>query len=115
MRPDTKRSLWTGAGVAVFSAPIAAGLTALVWQFPIAVAGTDGRSLGAAFGASFSMVLFMTLFSIFGGVLAIGAVGAGAGYLVRHRPPRAAQIVGVAVGIASAVVVAVADLILTGS
>jgi len=113
MQPDSKRSLWEGARFAVFSAPVAAGLTALVWQFPIAVAGTDGHSVGAAIGASITMVAFMTLFSIFGGVLAIGSVGAGAGYLVRHLRPRAPQLAGIAVGCASAVVVAVADVFLT--
>ncbi|MBM4605668.1 hypothetical protein GS575_23675 [Rhodococcus hoagii] len=59
-------------------------MTALVWQFPVAIAGTAGHSVGAAIGAAVTMVAFMTLFSIFGGVLAIGLVGAGAGYLVRH-------------------------------
>lgn len=113
MQPDARRSLWEGARFAVCSAPVAAGLTALVWQFPIAVAGTAGHSLGAAVGASITMAAFMTLFSIFGGVLAIGSVGAGAGYLVRHLRPRAPQIDGIAVGCASAVVVAVGDLFLT--
>jgi len=114
MQPATKRSLWEGAASAVLSAPVAAGLTALVWQFPIAIAGTAGHSVGAAIAASVTMVAFMTLFSIFGGVLALGLVGAGAGYLVRHLRPRAPQIAGIAVGCASALVVAVADVFLTG-
>lgn len=114
MQPNSKRSLWEGACFAVLSAPVAAGLTALVWQFPIAIAGTAGHSVGAAIAASVTMVAFMTLFSIFGGVLAIGLVGAGAGYLVRHLRPRAPQTAGIAVGCASALVVAVADVFLTG-
>lgn len=98
----------------MLSAPVAAGSTALVWQFPVAIAGTAGHSVGAAIGAAVTMVAFMTLFSIFGGVLAIGLVGAGAGYLVRHFRPGSPQIAGIAVGCASALVVAVADVLLTG-
>lgn len=113
MQPESKRSLREGACSAVLSAPVAAGLTALVWQFPIAVAGTAGHSIGAALSASITMVAFMTLFSIFGGVLAIGIVGAGAGYLARRVGSKAPQIAGIAVGCASAVVVAVADVLLT--
>lgn len=113
MQPNSKRSLWEGACFAVLSAPVAAGLTALVWQFPIVMVGTDGHSVGAAVAASATMVVFMTLFSIFGGVLAVGLVGAGAGYLVRHLRPGAPKIAGIAVGSASALVVAVANAILT--
>lgn len=106
--------MWDGAVFAVLSAPFAAGLTALVWQFPIAIAGTSGQSVGAALSATLTMAMFMTLFSVFAGVLAIGAVGAGAGYLTGRRSPGAARIAGVAVGCVSALVVAVADVILTG-
>ena len=59
------------------------------------------------------MVLFMTLFSFFAGMAAIGAVGAGAGYFVRERSAVAAAIAGIAVGVVAALIVAVADVYLT--
>lgn len=103
-----------GAGCAVLSAPAAAGLTALVWQFPIAIAGTGGRSVGAAYAATLTMIMFMTLFSVFGGALAIGVVGAGVGFLARARPTLVAAMAGIAVGVLAALIVAVADVYLTG-
>lgn len=108
------RGVVVGAGCAVLSAPAAAGLIALVWQFPIAIAGTGGRSVRAAYAATLTMIMFMTLFSVFGGALAIGAVGAGAGYLVRERSAVGAAIAGIAVGVLAALIVAVADVYLTG-
>ncbi|GAA1731156.1 hypothetical protein GCM10009832_11330 [Dietzia kunjamensis subsp. schimae] len=102
-----------GAGWAVLSAPAAAGLTALVWQFPLVLAGTGG-GFEAVPGAIISMALFMTLFSFLAGAAAIGAVGAGAGYLVRERSAVGAAIAGIAVGVLSALIVAVADVYLTG-
>lgn len=114
MKDPTARSVLIGAGCAVLAAPVAAGLTALVWQFPIAVAGTDGRSVGAAFAAVITMVAFMTLFSVFGGIVAIGLVGAGAGFLARARPPHVAALAGIAVGLLAALIVAIADIFLTG-
>lgn len=112
MRDQAVRGVLVGAGWAVLSAPAAAGLTALVWQFPLVLAGTEG-GFGAVPGAIISMVLFMTLFSFFAGMAAIGAVGAGAGYFVRERSAVAAAISGVAVGVVAALIVAVADVYLT--
>lgn len=64
--------------------------------------------------AIISMVLFLTLFSFFAGVAAIGAVGAGAGYLVRERSAVGVAIAGIAVGVLAALIVAVSGICLTG-
>ncbi len=98
----------------MLSAPVAAGLTALVWQFPIAVAGSGGRSVGAAYAATLTMIAFMTLFSVFGGVLAVGLVGAGAGFVVRGRSAKVEALAGITVGILAALVVAIAGVYLAG-
>lgn len=113
MQDQTARNMLVAAGCAVLSAPIAAGLTALGWQFPLVLAGTGGGP-EAVPGAIISMVLFMTLFSFLAGAAAIGAVGVGAGYLVRKRTSVDAAIVGIAVGVLAALTVAVADVFLTG-
>lgn len=111
---ESSRNMLIGAGTAVLSAPVAAGLTALVWQFPIAVAGTAGGDPGAALAAILTMTMFMTLFSVGGGAVAVGLVGAVAGFLVRRGAASAAVVAGVAVGILAALVVAVADAYLLG-
>ena len=107
MKQPTQRNVFTAAGTAVLSAPVAAGMTALIWQFPLVLAGTGGGP-----GAVLSMALFMTMFSVFAGVAAIGAVGAGAGYLVRERSAVVAVLVGIAVGVLAALIVATADVYL---
>ncbi|MGB3771955.1 MAG: hypothetical protein WBA00_12510 [Rhodococcus sp. (in: high G+C Gram-positive bacteria)] len=109
MKEMTTRGMKNGAFWALGSAPMAAGLTALVWQFPIAIAGTDGRSIGAALAAILTMLMFMTLFSLLAGAVAIALIGAVAGYAARRRSRRVQIAVGCAVGIGSALVVAVAD------
>lgn len=114
MEKESSRNALISAGFAVATAPMAAGLTALVWQFPIAVAGTGGRSVGAAYAAAITMVAFMTLFSVFAGIVAIGLVGAGVGFLARARPPLVAAFAGIAVGVLAALIVAVTDVYLTG-
>lgn len=101
------------AVVAVLAAPVAAGLTALVWQFPIIMAGNSGGDLGSVIGAVFSMIVMMTIFSFFGGTLAIALAGAGAGYLVRRESLRSHVVAGVAVGVVAALVVAVSGAFLT--
>lgn len=111
MKQPTQRNVFTAAGTAVLSAPVAAGMTALIWQFPLVLAGTGGGP-GAVPGAVLSMALFMTMFSVFAGVAAIGAVGAGAGYLVRKRSAVVAVLVGIAVGVLAALIVATADVYL---
>lgn len=113
MRDQTVRSVLVAAGSAVLSAPAAAGLTALVWQFPLVLAGTGG-GFEAVPGAIISMVLFMTLFSFLAGVAAIGAVGAGAGFLVRTHSAVVSALAGVPVGILAALIVAVAGAYLSG-
>lgn len=113
MSEPTQRRVLTAAGAAVLSAPVAAGVTALIWQFPLVLAGTGGGP-GAVLAAMISMVLFMTMFSVFAGVAAVGAVGAGAGYLARQRSAVGAVLVGVAVGVLAALVVAIADVYLNG-
>lgn len=67
MTSSTSRSL-VAAGIAVLAAPIAAGLIPLVWQFPVMIAGTSGGSVGSAFAAALTMVMVMSLFSVFAGV-----------------------------------------------
>ena len=109
MRMSLKQGIGTGAVAAVLTAPMASGLIALAWQFPIVMAGTEGHSLGALLGATISMALFMTLFSFFGGVVAIAALGGAAGYVVRDRPGRVHAIAGVFVGILAALGVAAFD------
>ena len=111
MTDSTSRSL-LGAGFAALSAPMAAGLVALVWQFPVMVAGTSGGSLGAAFAATLSMVMFMSLFSVFAGGVAVGLVGAGAGFLVKGYSAVEPAIAGIFVGVLAALIVAIADLFL---
>ena len=102
------------AGTALVSAPVGAGLVALVWQFPVMIAGRSGGDVGAAIAAAITMVMFMTVFSIFAGALGVAAAGAGVGYLVRRRPMWAALIGGVVVGIVAAVTVSGVDAILVG-
>ena len=111
MRVSLKQGIGTGAVAAVLSAPVASGLIALAWQFPIVMVGTEGRSLGALLGATLSMAIFMTLFSFFGGVIAIAALGGAAGYVVRDRPGRVHAVDGVLVGVLAAIVVAAFDAI----
>ena len=67
MTSSTSRSL-VAAGIAVLAAPIAAGLIPLVGQFPVMIAGTSGGSVGSAFAAALTMVMVMSLFSVFAGV-----------------------------------------------
>lgn len=111
MRTATESGTTTTAITAVLSAPLAAGVVAALWQFPLVIAGTMGHSLGAALSAVLSMALFMTLFSFFGGTLAIVAVGAGAGFLARNYPTSTHRLIGVTVGTVAATVVAVFDAV----
>ena len=113
MKQPTQRNVFTAAGTAVLSAPVAAGTTALIWQFPLVLAGTGGGP-GAVPGAILSMALFMTLFSFLAGAAAIGAVGAGAGFLVRTHSAVVSALAGVPVGILAALIVAVAGAYLSG-
>ena len=109
MRKWLKGSMGTGAVSAVLSAPVLAGVVAIVWQFPIVMVGTEGRSLGAMFGAIISMGIFMTLFSFFGGALLVAFLGAVAGYCVNRGPRKAQLLAGAVVGAIAAVAVAAFD------
>ncbi|MEU5843859.1 hypothetical protein [Rhodococcus sp. NPDC047139] len=112
MQDETAQSMRTSAIVAVLSGPVAAGVTASVWQFPVVMVGNTGGTLGAVFGAIFSMFVFMTIFSFLGGAVAVALVGAGAGYLVRGRSVKAHALAGLAGGALAALVVAVAGAFL---
>lgn len=105
MESESGRNVLISAGFAIVTAPVAAGVMALVWKFPIALAGIGGGSVDSAYAASLSMVAFMTLFSFFLGLLVIGVAGAGAGVFVRHGPALDAVSTGVAVGVLAALAV----------
>lgn len=87
------------------TAPVTAGVMALMWKFPIIMVGISGGTVRDAILAALSMLVFMTLFSFFIGIAVIGLAGAGAGVLVRHGPALDAVSTGVAVGILAALVV----------
>lgn len=105
MKKESDRNVLISAGFAVVTAPIAAGVMALVWKFPIIMVGISGGTANDAISAAFSMFVFMTLFSFFIGIAVIGLAGAGPGVLVRHGPVLDAVSTGVAVGIVAALVV----------
>lgn len=105
MKKESDRNVLISAGFAVVTAPIAAGVMALVWKFPIIMVGISGGTVDDAISAAFSMFVFMTLFSFFIGLFVIGLVGAGAGVLVRQGPVLDAVATGVAVGVLAALVV----------
>ena len=109
MGTATESSMTSTAITAVIAAPLAAGIVAALWQFPIVLGGTMGQSLGAAIGAVMSMALFMTQFSFFGGTVAIAAVGAAVGFLARDYPRNTHRYLGAAVGTAAALIVASFD------
>ena len=92
------------------TAPVAAGVMAWVWKFPIIMVGNSGGTAGDAISAAFSMLVFMTLFSFFIGIAVIGLAGAGAGVLVRQGPVLDAVSAGVAVGVLAALVVLTGDV-----
>lgn len=95
------RNVLISAGLSVVTAPVAAGVMAWVWKFPIVMVGVSGGTIDDAISAAFSMVVFMTVFSLFIGIVAIGLAGAGVGVLVRCGPVLDA----VAVGVLAALVV----------
>ncbi|MBB1055682.1 hypothetical protein ABIE38_003520 [Dietzia sp. 2505] len=105
MEKASGRNAWISAGFAVVTAPVAAGVMALVWKFPIALVGIGGGDVNSVYAAALTMVAFMTLFSFFIGFFVIGLAGAGAGVLVRHGPTLDAVTTGVAVGVVAALVV----------
>lgn len=105
MKKESDRNVLISAGFALVTAPIAAGVMALVWKFPIIMVGISGGTVDDAISAAFSMFVFMTLFSFFIGLFVIGLVGAGAGVLVRRGPVLDAVATGVAVGALAALAV----------
>ncbi|MBB1029753.1 hypothetical protein G6027_02345 [Dietzia sp. SLG310A2-38A2] len=111
MEKESDRNVLISAGFAVVAAPVAAGVMALAWKFPIIMVGVSGGTVGDAIAAAFSMFVFMTLFSFFIGIAVIGIAGAGAGILVRRGPALDAVFTGVAVGILAAMVVGFAGVL----
>ena len=99
------RNVLISAGLSVVTAPVAAGVMAWVWKFPIVMVGNSGGTVDDAVSAAFSMLLFMTVFSFFIGIVVIGLAGAGVGVLVRRGPVLDAVAAGVAVGVLAALVV----------
>jgi len=100
-----------GATAAVLAAPLAAALTALVWEWPVFMVGTEGGTPRSAFGAAFTAILYL----VAGGVVVLGGLGAGAGYLLRHQAIGAAIAAGTLVALCAAVGVAyVNDLLRIG-
>ncbi|MCT1434110.1 hypothetical protein [Dietzia maris] len=101
------RNVLISAGLSVVTAPVAAGVMAWVWKFPIVMVGNSGGTVDDAISAAFSMLLFMTVFSFFFfiGIVVIGLAGAGVGVLVRRGPVLDAVVAGVAVGVLAALVV----------
>lgn len=105
MEKESDRNVLISAGSAVVTAPIAAGVMALIWKFPLIMVSISGGTVDDAIAAAFSMLVFMTLFSFFVGIAVIGLAGAGAGVLVRDGPALDAVSNGVGVGILAALVV----------
>ena len=105
MMEKEDRNVLISAGLSVVTAPVAAGAMAWVWKFPIVMVGVSGGTVDDAISAAFSMVVFMTVFSLFIGIVAIGLAGAGVGVLVRRGPVLDAVAAGVAVGVLAALVV----------
>lgn len=99
------RNVLISAGLSVVTAPVAAGVMAWVWKFPIVMVGNSGGTVDGAISAAFSMLLFMTVFSFFIGIVVIGLAGAGVSVLVRRGPVLDAVAAGVAVGVLAALVV----------
>ncbi|MFE5117589.1 hypothetical protein ACFQ9D_16595 [Arthrobacter koreensis] len=99
------RNVLISAGLSVVTAPVAAGVMAWVWKFPIVMVGISGGTVDDAISAAFSMVAFMTAFSFFIGMVVIGLTGAGVGVLMRRGPVLDAVTAGVAVGGLTALVV----------
>ena len=105
MMEKEDRNVLISAGLSVVAAPVAAGVMAWVWKFPIVMVGNSGGTVDDAISAAFSMLLFMTVFSFFIGIVVIGLAGAGVGVLVRRGPVLDAVVAGVAVGVLAALVV----------
>ena len=105
MMEKEDRNVLISAGLSVVAAPVAAGVMAWVWKFPIVMVGNSGGTVDDAISAAFSMLLFMTVFSFFIGIVVIGLAGAGVGVLVRRGPVLDAVAAGVAVGGLAALVV----------
>ena len=105
MMQKEDRNVVVSAGLSIVTAPAAAGVMALVWKFPIVMVGDSGGTIDDAISAAFSMVVFMTLFSFFMGIVVIGLVGAGLGVLVRRGPVLDAVTAGVSAGVLAALVV----------
>ena len=79
MMEKEDRNVLISAGLSVVTAPVAAGVMAWVWKFPIVMVGNSGGTVDDAISATFSMLLFMTVFSFFIGIVVIGLAGAGVG------------------------------------
>ena len=112
MMEKEDRNVLISAGLSVVTAPVAAGAMAWVWKFPIVMVGISGGTVDDAVSAAFSMLLFMTVFSFFIGIVVIGLAGAGAGVLVRRGAVLDAVAAGLAVGVLAALVVGFAGVLL---
>ena len=112
MMEKEDRNVLISSGLSVLMAPVAAGVVAWVWKFPIVMVGNSGGTVDDAISAACSMLLFMTVFSFFIGIVVIGLAGAGAGVLVRRGAVLDAVAAGLAVGVLAALVVGFAGVLL---
>lgn len=97
-----RRRVLVGGGSAVLSTVLAAGLTGLVWKFPVFMVGIVGGIDGFV-GGMVTALLWLTLMTLFLGGLLIFALGAASALPVRTAPTWMSIAAGSAVGVLVAV------------